>query len=138
VLDRGQELLQEAIDDQVNNIDFSGFWQNVERKLSAPEPTWQERMRVRWESWLLLWPWRAPVWAAAAALLFVGLALLFSRQPSIFPFPPHSPRSELLVLADNEAQIESLSASDTISVWNEPTSNVTVIWVSDEGDGGLP
>jgi hypothetical protein len=139
MLDRGQELLRQAIDDQIDDIDFSGFWQNVENKLSEPRPAWRDQLRVRWDSWRFLWSWRAPAWAAAASMLFVSGVLLFSRQQPPSPTLPSPSDQATLALADNDqAQIESLSASDTISVWNEPTSNVTVIWVSDEGDGGLP
>jgi hypothetical protein len=66
------------------------------------------------------------------AALLVGVALLLSRLAG-----EQGPQS--IRLADNDqAQIESLSASDTVLVWNEPTSNATVIWVSDGGEGGLP
>jgi anti-sigma factor RsiW len=133
LLDRSQELLRYAVDEQVDDIDFSGFWSGVESQLAEIRPAWSARLQLWWESWRPLWSWRAPVWAAASVVLFIGGATL-SRQ---IPSPP--PPQESIVLADNaQAQIESLMASDTVSVWNEPTSNATVIWVSDEGDGGLP
>lgn len=139
VLDRSQELLRQAIDDEIENINFSGFWQGVEEKLAKPQPGWREQLQVTWGSWRFLWSWRAPAWATATAMLLVGAGLLLARQQ-----PPSTTEQDLpvhttLALVDNDqAQIESLSASDTISVWNEPTSNVTVIWVSDESDGGMP
>ena len=73
------------------------------------------------------------------AVLFIGLVtLLWQRYATLTPTPPLV-SSEPFVISDNDqAQIESLSASDTVSVWNEPTNNSTVIWVSDEGEGGLP
>jgi len=131
-LDRGQELLKQAIDDQVLEIDFSKFWQGVEERLSQPQLSSPERLRLWWESWRPLWSWRTPLWATAAGMLLLGMALILSRLGG-------AQRPEPMRLADNDqAQIESLSASDTVLVWNDPTSNATVIWVSDGGDGGLP
>jgi anti-sigma factor RsiW len=132
MLDRGQELLRLAIDEQVMEIDFSGFWQGVEDRLAEPEPSLFERVRLWWDSWRPLWSWRMPLWAAAAVMLFVGGALIAAMLRG-------EPQSGASRLVDNDqAQIESLAATDTVAVWNEPTSNATVIWVSDEGEGGLP
>ncbi|MGE0680992.1 MAG: zf-HC2 domain-containing protein [Candidatus Binatia bacterium] len=131
-LDRGQELLRQAIDEQVVEIDFDGFWEEVEKRLSIPELSLSERLRLWWISWQALWSWRTPLWATVTATLLVGAALLLSQLTG-------EQRPQSIRLADNDqAQIESLSASDTVLVWNEPTSNATVIWVSDGGEGGLP
>jgi hypothetical protein len=131
-LDRGQELLRQAIDEQVIEIDFDGFWEGVEKRFSTPELSLSERWRLWWSSWQLLWSWRAPLWATVTTVLLVGVAFLLAQ--SVREQQPQSGR-----LAENDqAQIESLSASDTVLVWNEPTSNATVIWVSDGGEGGLP
>lgn len=134
-LDRGQELLRQAIDEQVTEINFDEFWEGVEKRLVPPERSPSERLRLWWSWWQSLWSWRAPLWATATALLFVGAVFLLSQFVS--EQKPHSIQS--IQLAENDqAQIESLSASDTVLVWNEPTSNATVIWVSDGGEGGLP
>ena len=140
MLDRSQELLRQVIDERLDNMDFSGFWQGVEDKLSQKQPSGTERFRIWFDSWRALWTWRAPAWTAASLALIMGAALLFSwiqqdpqhaKQPPIF-------REYALVDDSEQAHIESLSASDTVSVWNEPTSNATVIWVSDEGEGMSP
>lgn len=139
MLDRSRELLRQTIEDEVDNFDFSDFWQGVESKLLAPQPDWREQLQVRWDSWRSLWSWRAPRWATAAIVLLVGAVFLLTQRESPPVSLPDPSSHTAIALADNDqAQIESLSSSDTVSVWNEPTSNVTVIWVSDEGDGGIP
>ena len=42
---------------------------------------------------------------------------------------------KVIMVSRNQAQIESLSATSNLLVWNEPTSNVTVIWVDDTSEG---
>lgn len=130
-LDRGQELLRQAIDEQIVDIDFSRFWEGVESRLSEPGLSFSERVRLRWSSWQPLWSWRAPLWAAGTAVLLATAAFLR-------PQPEGEWQPEMRLTDNNQAQIESLSASDTVLVWNEPTSNATVIWVSEGGEGGLP
>lgn len=133
-LDRGQELLRQAIDEQIVEINFDEFWAGVEKHLSTSELSSSERLRLRWSSWQSLWSWRAPRWATMTAMLLIGAGVAFLLSYRAGEQQPHPMR-----LADNDqAQIESLSASDTVLVWNEPTSNATVIWVSDGGEGGLP
>jgi hypothetical protein len=133
-LGRNQELLRQAIDEQLENLDFSGFWLGVESRLSEPRLSWSEQVGLWIESWRSLWTWRTPAWVTMAVMVIMGSATLFWSPPWGEP-PPKSPP---IVVADNQAQIESLSAADTVSVWNEPTSNATVIWVGDEGEGGAP
>ena len=131
LFDRERELLQQMIDDQITEIDFSGFWLGVENRLSERQLSFPERYRLWWSSWRPLWPRRAPLWATATVALLVSAALFTANT--------EKEKIEPRRIADNDqAQIESLSTSDTVFVWNEPTSNATVIWVSDEGEGGLP
>jgi len=132
LFDRERELLQQMVDDQIAEIDFSGFWLGVESRLSERQPSLSERYRLWWNSWRPFWSWRTPLWATATIVLLVGAAVIMTsieREKKI------EPRR----IADNDqAQIESLSAADTVLVWNEPVSNATVIWVSDDGEGGRP
>jgi anti-sigma-K factor RskA len=140
-LERGQELLRQAVDEQLDGLDFSGFWQGVEGRLSEPRSSRAEQLRVWVNAWQSVWIWRAPAWAAAMAMVIAGAAILFWTLFYV-DAPPKSPllvQREPIVVADSDqAQIESLSATDTVSVWNEPTSNATVIWVGDDGEGGMP
>lgn len=132
LFDRERELLQRMVDDQIAEIDFSGFWLGVESRLSERQFSFSERCYLWWSSWRPPWVWRTPLWATAVAVLLISIVLLVTKLEEEKSIEPRR-------LVDNDqAQIESLAASDTISVWNEPTSNATVIWVGDDGEGGLP
>ncbi len=126
LLNRSQELLCQTIDDHIDDVDFSGFWQGVEAKLSQPPPFWRTRVSGWRESWLAFWSWRTPVWATAMAVIVLA-AVQFLLPPS-----PQEQVTKSLVSENNQAQIESLSTSNPVLVWNEPTHHATVIWVGDE------
>jgi hypothetical protein len=131
--------LREALEEQVEKIDFADFWDGVTSKLTEARLPWTVRLQLWRERWWPDWSLSTSAWGAAAALLLIVTALLLSllRPPHhIVPLPAQPEPFELA--ANDQAQIESLSATDTVLVWNEPASNATVIWVSDESDGGLP
>lgn len=132
LLNRSQELLRQTIDEHIDDIDFSGFWQGVESKLSQQPPFWWARLRFWKESWLPSWSWQTPAWATAVAFLIVGATMLLSQSPS------QEPIAKSPVVENDEAHIESLSTSNPVLVWNEPTYNATVIWVGDESEEELP
>ncbi|HKA53800.1 MAG TPA: hypothetical protein VKJ47_09075 [Candidatus Binatia bacterium] len=136
-LERVQELVVQTISEQVEESDFSAFWGGVASKLDrqAPSP-WRLRLRVWREKLRPTWAPGAPLWAATAATLLVTTLLLSHAPQGNLP-RVHEPPATLLA-ANDEAQIESLSASETVLLWNEPESNATVIWVSDDNDGGAP
>jgi len=140
-LERRQELLRLTIDEQIEDIEFSDFWAGVESKLLNQPSTWQWQVRRQlwWEALRPFWSWRAPIWGVATAVLLLGVALLlWQRLSTPAPFlVAHDPDPTLMTNND-QAQIESLAASDTVSVWNEPTHDSTVIWVSDDSEGELP
>lgn len=139
LLERGQELLCQAIEEQVEQLDLARFWDGVVEKLSKPAPPWTVRLHLWCARWWPRWSPNTAGWAVAAACVVVAMALFVSmaRSPNTMVTAPQ--RAELLALAaGNQAQIESLSATGTVSLWNEPTSNATVIWVSDDSDGGIP
>lgn len=58
--------------------------------------------------------------------------MLLSQSPS------QEPIAKSPVVENDEAHIESLSTSNPVLVWNEPTYNATVIWVGDESEEELP
>jgi hypothetical protein len=148
------------IDEQVEAIDFSGFWSGVTSKLQEPRSPWSVRLRLWYESWKPAWSFSPPAWTTATALLLFAALYFLSYFPS--QFSPLLPEEESLVqnnppltesslppeslgsvpiattLVDNQAQIESLSASATVAMWNDPESNFTVIWVGDETSEELP
>lgn len=133
-VERIQEVLSQDIDEQVERIDFSRFWEQLEGKLSAPPPSWLVRLRLQWERWKASQPVGIPLGATVVAVL---LAVIFSlvhfglRFDALVPSPRPDP-SRLMTY--NQAQIQSLSAATTIALWNEPTSNAPVIWLADDRD----
>ncbi len=138
-LGRVQELVVQTISEQVEESDFANFWEGVASRLDQQTPSsWRLRLRLWGER--LRWNWfpTAPVWAAAAAALLL-VTLLVSHTPSSNEKAPafHEP-SPTVLAANDQAQIESLSSTGTVFLWNEPESNATVIWVSDDNDGEMP
>jgi len=171
ILEREQELLGQMIDEEIEVIDFSHFWQGVEYRLHEPQPSWVVRLRLWIERWHLTRPLSAPAWAVAAVLLLTFGVLLqqksatppdlvqlpqtpqlpsplaksppFPTPSSQSPSPPDRSweRSDLdneFALVSNQAQIESLSSSDTVAVWNDPGNNSTVIWIGSDMSEGMP
>lgn len=140
-LGRVQELLMQTIDEDLESLDFSGFWAGVTSKLQQQPPPWKLRLQMWGAQWRFNWPLSAPLWAAAALITAILLPRAFEpTPPPIISFDPISPpQTEPLALAANQpVHIESLAAAGTVSLWNEPTSNSTVIWVGDASDGGTP
>ncbi|MGH7965288.1 MAG: anti-sigma factor family protein [Candidatus Binatia bacterium] len=137
-LDRMQELLSQAFDEESEKVDFSNFWAGVASKLQEQTPPWTVRLRLWRASWQLHWPISAPVWAAAALLITTTLFLANPPSSNNEAVPAPQEVTTLALAANQQAHIESLSTASTISLWNEPASNATVIWVSEEDDGGMP
>lgn len=138
---RIQELVFQTISDQVEETDFSHFWDGVESKIVHQDsPPWGVRLRLWFERWRLAWPPATPAWAAAAVIM-TTTALFLSHTPPANDTTPVSskpPSPVLVAKANDQAQIESLSATATVFLWNEPENNATVIWVSDNAEGGMP
>ena len=142
VIERVQEVLCQTLDEEVAHLDFSDFWANVERRLAAPPLSVWSRVPSRFRLWRLQWQaifsWNGSVWATATALL-VFVAVILTRSP--VPRQADSVPAEnlpVMLALNNQAQIVSLSATSTVFVWNEPTSNATVIWVDGVPGGELP
>jgi hypothetical protein len=133
----------QSVSEVLEEGDFSGFWTGVENKLAQPlHAPWRVQLQIWREKWRIGWPLSTPIWATAAVVLFIS-TLLFSRAlmppaSSVTSRETLSPIPDQIYAANDQAQIESLSATETVFLWNEPRSNATVIWVSDENDGGLP
>ncbi len=146
-----QELVRNSLDDAVERVDLSAFLDGVMDQLDtslAATPSWTARFQLWRESWRLgrrdwmpEWTgWNA--WAGLAgatatiALLLSILPLSQTDRSAPIASAPHQTQTleEPALLAsavDNQAQIESLTATTTIFLWNEPISNATVIWVGD-------
>jgi len=150
LLEHGQELLCQAIDEQVGALDFSDFWQGVTSRIQQPQSSWSVRLRLWYERWRPAWSFNVPAWAALATILLLTIApfhskSLFRISPFLAENPQPSPEIPPPVRVasneatiDNQAQIESLSAADTVAMWNDPENNFTVIWVGDDASGELP
>ena len=93
--------------------------------------------------------WTGLVGVTAAIALLLSILPIFPLSQTDAPTPvasapkPAQTLEELTLLAstptsrmDDQAQIESLTATTTVFLWNEPISNATVIWVGDSG--GMP
>ncbi|NOT53451.1 MAG: zf-HC2 domain-containing protein [Deltaproteobacteria bacterium] len=161
LLERGQELISQVIDEEIDSIDFSNFWQGIEEKLRESRPSWSIRFRLWVERWHLTQPLYAPAWAVAAVLLLTIGVLLQQKSPLYISQSPTSPperkaeqsspdtrpaqpalvadqpsgrdhSNDWVAFVSNQAQIESLSSSDTVAVWNDPGNNSTVIWIGSE------
>ena len=142
VIERIQEVLCQTLDEEVAYLDFSDFWTNVERRLAAPPLSVWSRGASRLRLWRLQWQaifsWNGSGWATATALL-IFVAVILTRSPVSRQAGSVSPENPPVMLAvNNQAQIVSLSATSTVFVWNEPTSNATVIWVDGVPGGELP
>ena len=168
MLERGQELVSQVIDEEIEVIDFSNFWQGVADKLEDSQLSWAIRFRLWVERWHLTQPLYAPAWAVAAVLLLTFGVLLQqqsaieiatspgssplerredkSSHDSLSPQPPivldqPSDRNDPdngFAFVSNQAQIESLSSSDTVAVWNDPGNNSTVIWIGNDMSEEMP
>lgn len=166
MLERGQELINQAIDEEIEVLDFSNFWQGVVDKLEESQPSWAMHFRLWVERWHLTQPLYAPAWAVAAVVLLTFGILLqqqstveiatspspapperredrLSRgpllpQPSIVADHPSDRNEPDVAFVGNQAQIESLSSSDTVAVWNDPENNSTVIWIGSDMSEELP
>ena len=138
VLERIQEVLCQTLDEEVGQLDFSNFWPNVERRVAAqPSSVWSH-LRLWRLQWQAIFSWNGPVLVTATALLiFVAVILARSPVPGQLGSAP-SENPPVVLALNNQAQIASLSARSTVFVWNEPTSNATVIWVDDVPGGDLP
>ena len=138
VLERIQEVLCQTLDEEVGHLDFSDFWPNVERRVAAQPPSVWSHLRLWRLQWQAIFSWNGPVWATATALL-IFVAVILARSPvprQVGSAPSENP--PVVLALNNQAQIASLSARSTVFVWNEPTSNATVIWVDDLPGGELP
>jgi hypothetical protein len=119
-LERLQDLVADAIEDAVGDVDFSRFWSDVTHRAAAvgvvtPYGAAADERRRR----------SYPRGVVAGAALAAMLALAFAFWPSSPGLPP--PR------VDNQAHIASLvSDADSITLLSEPVTRTTVIWVTNE------
>ncbi len=160
-IEQVQELVRNSLDHAVERVDFSAFLDGVMDQLDtslAATPFWTVRFQLWRESWrfhrrdwLPEWTgstvWTGLVGATATIALLLSILSLLPlsytdtlgqsvsapkqtqtlEEPAVFA-------SALASAMDNQAQIESLTATTTVFLWNEPIGNATVIWVGDSGE----
>ena len=166
-LEREQELLNQMIEVQIDNIDFSNFWQGIAEKLSEPQLSWGMRVRLWYESSRFMWLSPTPMWAFALLfLLFVPAHVAppsLSSAPMVvqnipkerpkgeelpLPFSPVStgPREAGLsgsppiqkVMYDNQVQINSFDPSVSVAIRINQANNSTVVWFGEGPSADLP
>ena len=142
LLARTHEALSQTLDEEVSSIDFSDFWPRIEQGIAAQPASLTSQWASRFRLWRMQWhaPFsrHIPAWATAVGLCLFAAAvstqLPTSRGAVQFP----AAKKPVMVALNNQARIESLSATSTVLVWNEPTSNATVIWVDETPGEDLP
>ena len=141
-LERTHEALSQILDEEVADIDFSDFWPRIERGIAAQPSSltsqWASRFRLWRMQWHASFSWYVPAWATAVGLLLFTAAVSTQLPTSRGAVQIPAAKKPVLVALNNQAQIESLSATSTVLVWNEPTSNATVIWVDEIRGEELP
>lgn len=134
VLERAHEAVTHTLGTATSRLDLSDFWTGIERRIAVQTASRSRGWVRRFRLWRLQWrPAAAWTWSVgAAAILLIVAGVVTSQWPTgrdagfetaAAPSPLSGP--------DGQARIASLSAAETVLVWNEPTSNATVIWVSD-------
>ena len=141
-LERTHEALRRTLAEEVSGVDFSDFWPRIEQGFAAQSPSLTSQWASRFRLWLM--QARAPLsrhipaWATAGGLCLFAAAVSTQLPTSRGAVHIPAARKPMLVALNNQARIESLSATATVLVWNEPTSNATVIWVDETPGEDLP
>lgn len=135
MLERTHETLCQMLDEEVSCVDFSDFRSRIEQGIEEQYPPlasqWSNRFRLWRVQWHAPFSWNIPVWATAVVVcLFAATVFTHLSTPRETVSGPVE-RKPVMLAFNNQAQIESLSATSTVLVWNEPTSNATVIWVDE-------
>ena len=134
-LERTHEVLSQTLDEEVSDIDFSDFWPRIEQGIAAQPSSLTSQWASRFRLWRMQWhppfSWHVPAWATAVGLFLFTAAVSTQLPTSRGAVQIPAAKKPVVVALNNQAQIESLSATSTVLVWNEPTSNATVIWVDE-------
>ena len=131
--ERLQELVSDAISARVEEVDLSGFWPSIDRRLGAPPVAWWERVRTWWSEGEHRWVIGVPAFGAAIAVAVLAF-LFLTRAPQ--PATPELAAPQMAAV-DNAASIDSLESDlDSVAVLNDPETRTTVLWVSDDSTVG--
>jgi hypothetical protein len=132
-MERVQLLVSEAIKKQVDGIDFGGLWPAIEQRIGTVQVPWTVRARTWWEEMRSELDLRVPAFVAAAVMA-VLVFTWYTRQPDISQIIEAQQIANVGNEAASEAAIESLETTfESLDFINDPDSNATVLWVSDDG-----
>jgi len=131
-LEHLQEVVSEAVNARVDELDFSHFWSYVEERLSTRQPSWWQRLQAWWDIGERRWMIQVPAFAAAAVIVAVAIAL-YMRAPQATV----DPTAAQVAAADNTATIEQLDTdADSVAVVNDPETRTTALWLVDDTRSG--
>ena len=127
-MERVQEVISAHVNAAIDEVDFGALWRGVDQQLGTVRVSWWTRARAWWSEGEHGWMIKVPAFAAAAAVVVLGL-LLWARTLQ----PTTQPDASQVASVDNAASIESLDSDvDAVTVLNDPETRTTVLWVSDD------
>lgn len=125
-LERLQDVVASAVNDQVDDIDMSSFWAGIEDRLPSRRASWVRQLQAWWSE--QEWSWGVPALgvAAAAAAFF---AISFSQSPVV--------KTIETALVENPVSVHEISSDDHVALVSE--ADTLLLWVDHElsGDAGI-
>jgi anti-sigma factor RsiW len=126
-LERLQEMVAETIGSQVDDVDLSGFWQTIERRIGPQRQSWRSNVRQWWETHSSGWAIGTPVLGAAVAGFLLAITLMWRPDaPQVAGTPPPN--------ADNPITVHSIESASNVALLSE--ADTLVLWVDEEESGG--
>jgi anti-sigma factor RsiW len=125
--ERLQDLISETIHARVEEVDASGIWTEIERRLDAAPLPWWKRLQAWWMD--VPMPRAIPAPALAAAVLVAVLGLLFFARAPQMGAPPNEP---VVASADSGALIHSLETDLDAAIINDPQAGMILLFEDGE------
>jgi hypothetical protein len=127
-MERLQDLVGNTIRSRAAVIDLTPLWAGVERRIGTDQLSLRRRMRARWQDIQAELDMRLPAVAAAAAIAALAM-VWYARQPDL----GQPLDSQQIATNDPATAIERLDTSfESVSFFNDPETDLSVLWVSDE------
>ncbi len=127
-LERLHVLIKSTVEEQLEAVDFSHFWNDLSAKLPPKRLSWATRLRSRWgdaEGFRF-----NPYVGLAAAAAAAALGFLLLNTPTT---PTVQPAAQQVASQEDPASIDSLSSDvSSVAVVNDPETSTAVLWVSDD------
>jgi hypothetical protein len=126
-LERLQEAVSSHIVALIEDVDLGEIWTGIAPRLAPRAPSLTERLRSWWDERELGWVVRGPAYAAAAAVLFIGVATWMQQED------PAQLKRELASRVDNSAVLDSVqSNANSVALVTDQETNTTLLWVMDD------